>query len=215
RRYFESIRDNNGNQKYKFTKAGDIFLIDISDINEGSTSFVKCVCDRCNKIYNTKFYQANKSKNNYCSKECMNNPQTYNCDNCGKEKVIKYYRKKALLEGRQKHFFCSRKCQGEWQSQYKKGKNNPRYNRHEVRCGYCNKRYTIPTNQLGRNKYCSVECRQKSSRNKIELECDYCGKKIYKTPSQLKKTKNHFCSHKCADTYRSERAYEIRKCECC
>ena len=45
--------------------------------------------------------------------------------------------------------------------------------------------------------------------------CDYCGKKIIQPKSQIKKTKNHFCSHECADKFRSERKRKDVICEMC
>ena len=36
------------------------------------------------------------------------------------------------------------------------------------------------------------------------LECRNCGKPFYKTPSEIKKTKNHFCSRSCAATHNNQ-----------
>lgn len=215
RKYYDEILNEEGLKKYQFSKYKSVFEADIKDINKSSNTLIRCICDRCNEEYSVSFSQANKSKNNYCSKQCKNNTQKHSCDNCGIEKNIPFYRKEALINGKQKNFFCSRKCQGEWQAKNKSGENSPLYNQHDTECEYCGKAYTIPSNRLDRNKYCSVECKRKSTMSRIEMNCDYCEKTIYKTPYELTKTSNYFCSHKCANTYRSEQAYEKRKCEYC
>ena len=47
------------------------------------------------------------------------------------------------------------------------------------------------------------------------VECEWCGKLIYKTPSQLKKHKHHYCSNKCQLERQHVEIYEDRACEIC
>lgn len=53
------------------------------------------------------------------------------------------------------------------------------------------------------SKYCSRKCNYEAYKNGIKIKCSNCGKEIFKTPSQIKKSKsnNHFCSKSCAGTY--------------
>lgn len=47
------------------------------------------------------------------------------------------------------------------------------------------------------------------------VKCEWCGKLIYKTPSQLKKHKHHYCSNKCQSLKKHAETYEDRPCEIC
>ena len=49
--------------------------------------------------------------------------------------------------------------------------------------------------------YCSSKCLGISNRTRIKCICKQCSKKFLKFPNQIKKSKNHFCSHSCAATY--------------
>ena len=47
------------------------------------------------------------------------------------------------------------------------------------------------------------------------VKCEWCGKLVYKTPSQLKKHKHHYCSNKCQSEKKHSETYEDRACEIC
>lgn len=49
--------------------------------------------------------------------------------------------------------------------------------------------------------FCSKQCCGESNRTRQMVNCCQCGKEFYKTPNQIKKTKNHFCSQSCAASY--------------
>lgn len=49
----------------------------------------------------------------------------------------------------------------------------------------------------------------------IYVQCEYCGKTVYKTLSQYKKRKQHFCSNKCQSLLKREITFEHRPCEVC
>lgn len=55
-------------------------------------------------------------------------------------------------------------------------------------------------------KYCSISCTAKGNLKKIKLSCAYCANEIFKTPSELKKSKtgNYFCSKSCTTTYNNK-----------
>jgi hypothetical protein len=55
----------------------------------------------------------------------------------------------------------------------------------------------------GRNagKYCSHECSYSSQITSITISCHQCGNSFLKRQSQIKKSKNNFCSTSCAATY--------------
>lgn len=50
-------------------------------------------------------------------------------------------------------------------------------------------------------KYCSHKCISLSRKNKQTLICTNCEKPFEKNLSEIKKTKNHFCSSSCSGTY--------------
>jgi hypothetical protein len=56
---------------------------------------------------------------------------------------------------------------------------------------------SLKTNKEHKTKYCSIEC-QKTS---LTVNCSNCNVTFKKTPFEIKKTKNHFCSQSCAATY--------------
>jgi YHS domain-containing protein len=225
--YYESIVDENGNQKY-FYKKGEFVLIDLNDINQGSKFLIKCICSFCGKETEKKAVEAFRSERHFCDSECKfayqrnfgsfnKTRELYNCDYCSEEIEVKQYVLRDLKEGKRKHIFCSNKCKAKWESKNKIGLNNPNYNQINKVCEYCGKHYTVPQNQNDRTHYCSVECRQKGQRNRTKLECANCSEEIYRNPTQIKNNKSGFfyCSQKCANEHRSKISREIRHCEYC
>lgn len=47
------------------------------------------------------------------------------------------------------------------------------------------------------------------------VPCHWCGTLIYKTPHQLKRHQNHYCSNKCQSDEKHAKTYEDRPCEIC
>lgn len=76
-----------------------------------------------------------------------------------------------------------------------------------INCDFCGKEFEKPINKVNESRkngwslYCSPECRGKSK--KIRCICSKCGKEVWKTPSEIKKSKtgNVFCSKSCACSY--------------
>ena len=77
-------------------------------------------------------------------------------------------------------------------------------------CDFCGKEFLRDKrdvfNSIKRNNKkdaCSKKCQDTNLVTKKMLECRNCGKPFYKTPSEIKKTKNHFCSRSCSGTHTS------------
>ena len=94
-------------------------------------------------------------------------------------------------------FFCSNKCVGIYNSQQKK--------KIKKTCQVCGKEFIVKPYEYDRRKTCSTKCMGIKQRNKVKCNCHICGKEIYKTHSQLAKSKSGyvFCSNKCVGIYNS------------
>lgn len=180
-------------------------------------NYITFNCEYCGEEKEQLKVLYNRNKSHFCSVECRNSigQVDYNCDYCDSYMKVPKHRFLMLKNGKQKTLCCSKSCYFKYKSTYLSGENDPQYSQVKKICNYCNNEYSVPKGRNNKTKYCSHECRQKGSRKRVELPCDYCGTTITKTPSQLKKTKNYFCSHKCADTFRTESLNEIRHCEVC
>ena len=80
-----------------------------------------------------------------------------------------------------------------------------------IKCDYCGKEFERPTNRVnefiknGWKQYCSDECRSLSK--KIKCTCAHCGKELWKTPSEIKRSKtgNVFCNRSCAASFNNSK----------
>lgn len=76
-----------------------------------------------------------------------------------------------------------------------------------VKCDVCGKEFEREPRRVheaiknGWKQYCSDECR--SNGKKIKCNCAYCGKELYKTPSEIQRSKtgNVFCNKSCAASF--------------
>ncbi len=76
-------------------------------------------------------------------------------------------------------------------------------------CEYCKETYLISSKYITyiarknkpKRKYCSKQCSENATKTRVLLQCFNCNKNFYKLPSEVKKTKNHFCSRSCSATY--------------
>lgn len=60
--------------------------------------------------------------------------------------------------------------------------------------------------------FCSLNCKQLESRKKIEVKCMQCNVDFQKLPSQIKVTKNNFCTKSCAAIYNNtHKTHGIRR----
>jgi len=84
----------------------------------------------------------------------------------------------------------------------KDGKKRPA---EKVICHNCGKeflkasRLITRTEARGQNHHCSKKCSQKNQVSKIEVKCAYCNESVFRTPSQLTKSKSglYFCNKTC------------------
>lgn len=74
RKHFESILDTEGNQKYKFTKANDEFIIDMDDLNKGANWEVEYKCDYCGNKDKKAYHLILKGRKNI-NKDCCGNDE--------------------------------------------------------------------------------------------------------------------------------------------
>lgn len=76
-----------------------------------------------------------------------------------------------------------------------------------VDCKICEKEFYVKPNhqKLGWGKFCSIQCRTKAQFKGKIVKCFNCCKKIYRSPSQLKKSKSgkHFCTKSCQTFWRN------------
>lgn len=78
-----------------------------------------------------------------------------------------------------------------------------------VKCNHCEKefekltKYVNYSNKHNLKHYCSKECLTNSKNNRIECKCGFCSKIIYKTPSEINRSKSglSFCDKSCACSY--------------
>ena len=134
------------------------------------------------------------------------------CDYCKKA----FKRRPSQVKGKYK--FCSRECQGKWQSENVRGRKHPSWNRQKVRCDNCGREIAIIPSKLKlyNHHFCSSQCKHKwQSRNqtgknnhnwkggKVTVKCDLCGKEIHLYPSKAKRNSHHFCSLQCRNEWRS------------
>ena len=113
----------------------------------------------------------------------------YICKNCGVVKEAKYES--------QKKQFCSHKCANSYRN-----KHAPKI-RGSVTCQTCGKLFEVFLGDSrlknGGVKYCSKKCSSEAQRTGSVVKCKQCGKEFYTT-------RNEFCSHRCANDYKSETA---------
>jgi hypothetical protein len=62
----------------------------------------------------------------------------------------------------------------------------------------------IIKNKTNNAKYCSLKCTSESKITKKTLKCLNCSNDFYRMINQIKKSKNHFCSHSCSTTYNNK-----------
>lgn len=106
--------------------------------------------------------------------------------------------------------FCSLKCFGIWESQNRKGNNNPNWKGGKIKrnCLICNKIFykTLFFIKKGQGKYCSLACMHNSQKRennhfwkggRLKRECIVCHKIFYIYPSRLKYSSGIYCSCRC------------------
>lgn len=82
--------------------------------------------------------------------------------------------------------FCSKNCYHNYRRENGKLKT--------IKCPVCG---TLFRQKYTKQIFCSVECRVKSTEDKIEYLCDFCGKSFLRTRSEVEKNHKHYCSNEC------------------
>ncbi|WP_223881981.1 HNH endonuclease [Niallia endozanthoxylica] len=108
---------------------------------------------------------------------------------------------------RNKHFFCSKECFGKWTSVNKIGENASNFKNALLykKCECCNQDFTT---YFSTQRFCSVDCKNRSQIKQVELVCNSCNGKFKRTSSQIfwanrRGYENIFCSQKCTREYLS------------
>lgn len=72
-----------------------------------------------------------------------------------------------------------------------------------VKCSYCGNEKKKRRSFLQRyeKSYCSQKCQNEAKKTGRYVECRFCKKRVWRTESQLKKSRNVFCNRSCATSY--------------
>lgn len=121
-------------------------------------------CDFCGNAFLKRKDAVERTKNNFCSKECTDKFRSkkvdYNCDYCGNLFQITNSKHQSLLNNQIKHIYCSKQCKQKWESENWIRENNPRgFSRIIKTCEYCNKEYEIGNHRKDISRFCSVKCK--------------------------------------------------------
>lgn len=108
------------------------------------------------------------------------------------------------------HLLCMFVIKKYTDKEYKKAKSTDKL---KLQCLYCKqifnkeKKHITHLLKCPRKKtsceYCSKKCCDKNKIKKKKMQCKHCNKNFEKRLSQIKKTKNHFCTMSCAAIYRN------------
>lgn len=82
-----------------------------------------------------------------------------------------------------------------------------------IQCKTCNKEFKIYKSDIGRKKYCSIDCKNKGMKKRVKFKCIICGTEFEKHPSKAKQSENKFCSKECSHISLQNR--ETRQCTIC
>lgn len=112
------------------------------------------------------------------------------CKNC-KTELVRRMNKDGYWErlGQfSRRYFCSKRCVGDYKT---KTRNI------EKACFECDKVFSVHMS-CKKQKYCSVECRNKSfETERVERTCQHCGGKFYAPRWHVKNAPMKYCSVKC------------------
>ena len=205
--------------KTKFESARKSQLVDVQ-------------CPICHKKFQRRKNYVKRSNSSFCSHQCIGkskrNRIQINCKLCGK--VTNLYPRQIKATGNfcspscvskfyKPHNPNPRHIDPITKEQYDRLKTSisiNEFNRLKGRdgvplaCLSCNKKF-IQSKQLicrslkqyANAGYCSRKCCNSDKSTSIQIKCKECNKEITKSPSQIKKNKNCFCSYGCATKFRN------------
>lgn len=164
--------------------------------NIGKRTGHNIICDNCGKeFYRRKYHidrQNNRQQNSFCCQKCRSE---YKHKQSIENRICPICNKSFECSKTSTQKFCCRKCVNEYQKTLI-GELNSAYNRIEVTCDYCGKKYKIKPYCINtRNHYfCSVSCRQKwyaeiySQTEEYKNKCRIRASNLLKINSQSKNT---------------------------
>src|SRR5574343_1224005 len=119
------------------------------------------------------------------------------CDYCGAD----LYRTQSELN-KNNHYFCNRKCQGNWKKENQQGKNNPNYKETtwvEIECLVCKTKKKVKRTEVDRGfgKFCSRKCMSEFQKKRSLINCSFCDEEFEIENRKLEKQNNYFCSNDC------------------
>lgn len=159
-------------------------------------------CSICNSIDRLHVHHKDRSGSTKTPNNEMDNLITL-CNSChmlihGKDKKDHSGRKNyipcivcgALFEKEHDKKCCSPKCGNIHRSQQSKVK---------LICEFCSKEFEVRKSDIkpGKNKYCSMECRQNSQKKRITCTCLTCNKEFEEIPARIAAGKGKYCSRNC------------------
>lgn len=209
-----------------------LFWYTSAELSKGSHKKVVAVCEECGtyrcvrkREYSDLCFTCSRTgENNY---GWVGGDVNKICEVCGKEFLV--------MPSLSQQRFCSRECQGKWQSEARSGENSSCWKGGKVIkvCEVCGEEFLVTPALASASRFCSSKCfgrhhseniRGENSpvwKEKVVQICDECGKEFSVIPS---KSHQRFCSRECYGKWRSEnlsgrnsscfgklRPYEIRK----
>lgn len=166
----------------------DYFIVDnllnkkIKYINEIAEKIDKSLIDVCLRINNVLKIGGSTTKKIILK-----------CPNCNENFESKIH----VLLDNHKNNFCSKTCCNEYQTKHPN--NKPTYI--DKVCELCGKEFAVTLHRK-KQKYCSMECSNKSKENKIKTKCVICGEVFIIKKSLLNKKKT--CSEECSRIYNKQ-----------
>lgn len=174
---------------------------------------VRFCSDKCHKKFDKPNYISARDYHLEC-KNCKNSYighfNSKFCESC-KTKVCQICNKKFVAYGN--HPTCSEKCG------YKLNKRNNaiKFTRHIKSCPNCKKEFILENKEI--KQYCSKKCFHEYNKkltfcNEIKCSNEFCQNIMMKSNTELKnsETGRFYCSVRCLNIGRSQKASEMRKC---
>lgn len=162
---------------WDFVRKGEIFI--------AKKTGIYVACENCGKVVYKTQTDYKRHKHHYCSNACQLQKQAKQayedrtCEFCGS---VFHIRKKQTKR------FCSIECQNNWQKT-RIGKDNPKYERHQLFCDNCGSEIFVIDANLKRykNHFCSSSCRQEWYSNVWSQQEDWKDESRKRAAKQIRK----------------------------
>lgn len=86
-----------------------------------------------------------------------------------------------------------------------------------LKCNQCTKTFFRKKHHIqvfpynGKGKFCSKKCSHAAKMSRVEVSCKQCEKQFKRTPYQMKKSKNYFCSSSCAASFNNTHKSKVTR----